>query len=391
VNLTAIGGGEVLAVIRDVRERREAEAQAAALRDRLQRGQRLESLGRLAGGVAHDFNNALTVISQGVELLSTCRDDERRELLAEIAFSVQGAAATAKQLLAFARAQPVDVGTCDARRLLERLSAPLSRLLPATIQVEIDTTDVPRVPIPTPALEQVILNLVMNARDAMPRGGKVKLACRTEGDQVVVEVSDDGAGMTSDIVEHVFDPFFTTKQDQGGSGLGLAMVWGIVTRYDGTVALDSSPGDGTRVTLTLPIAAEVAEGTASADEKDQPLVDAPMSVLVLEDQAEVRRMLSRILRREGYRVTAVEDAATARHQLENDDFSVLVTDGIVPGGGVPSVIEAFRRNRPAAPVVVCSGHLEEELVLAGIEARDYRFLRKPFTVEDLIEAIRAEL
>jgi signal transduction histidine kinase/ActR/RegA family two-component response regulator len=374
------------------------EARAAALaqrevverdRERVLRSalssQRLESLGRLAGGVAHDFNNSLLVILGGAEALA--RPDtpaaEREEIVREIRSAAVAASGTTRQLLAFSRGAPDAGGVCSPSALLQRLASGLRRLLPEDIRVVVDARGAGLAALSEAALEQALLNLVLNARDAMPSGGTLTLRCFDDGEHVRLEVEDDGVGMSEEVRARLFEPFFTTKGERG-TGLGLAMTWGTLTRAGGTIEVHSAPGAGARFEVALPRAAEPprAPGAPAAG----PAV-AKEHLLLLEDDPDVRRTMERMLRRAGFAVSGHERADDARRALAEGSFDMLVTDAVVPGGGVPELIRAFRARHADAPVLVCSGHVEEELVLEGIARDELGFLGKPFSSQTLLDAI----
>lgn len=368
------------------RERQEILNSAAA-------AQRLESLGRLAGGVAHDFNNALVVIQCGVsELRLTLKDPQNREVLDELDRGIERAATTARQLLSFARRNAEEVGSCDPRAVVDALVRDALRILPAHIRLESELETVGEVAIAASSLEQILLNLILNARDALPAGGKVRLRLtdQASGTAATLEVQDDGLGMSQEVRDRAFDPFFTTKGDSG-TGLGLAMVWGTMNRVGGAVSLESEPGKGTRVILTLPYAEHSSSSSIRLQISDLKLPTGRERILVLEDEPAVQRAIHRILTAEEYDVVCVARVAEARKALEERDFSMLLTDGIVPDGGVGELVEEFRARTSGGPVIVCSGYVEEELALSGIASGRVTFLAKPFTPSALTTLVREQL
>jgi signal transduction histidine kinase/CheY-like chemotaxis protein len=370
------------------------ESRLMAERERVLRGaaaaQRLESLGRLAGGVAHDFNNALVVIQCGIEALEDeLSESERREILDELAQGVDRAAGTARQLLAFAKRNVEDIGETEPRSALERLERSATRLLPphVTLRMEVND-DVPMVAMSEAAFEQVLLNLLNNAMDALhAEGGNILVSARADLDSggLVVTVEDDGPGIPDDVVEHVFEPFFTTKGDLA-TGLGLATVWGVVHRMGGEVSLHTSVGRGSKVVLSFPASVH-KEQHAPPVEPSAPSVARPTRshrrVLVLEDEPPVRSAYRRILKVMNLEVVEASSVAEARGFSKQDDFALLISDGIVPDGGVGAFISEFRARHDGAPVILCSGYLEEELALDGLAQRQCVFLPKPFSASDL--------
>lgn len=367
---------------------REAEANAAreASRAALEEARRLESIGRLAGGVAHDVNNALTVILGGMEALSHEGDVDRPQLLADMQGAAEGARATTRQLLSYARRdREPDAAPAALHITIPTLTRNLRRLLPEHVRVEVDAEpDLPPIGMSAGELEQALLNLALNARDAMPDGGTLSLGIAREGDLVRLEVRDEGSGMDADTRARVLEPFFTTK-GASGTGLGLSMVHRSVERCGGTLRIDSAPGEGTRVCLTLPIAPESPETTHSSAATIE-----GARVLVLEDEVAVRRTLVRLLRRAGAEVTAVATVADAVAALADHAFDALLTDGILGDGDPLPAIACFLETGGRA-VVIYSGHLEDSPVLARVTAGDHTFLRKPASGDELLGAIAREL
>lgn len=375
------------------------ERRLVAEREKVLRGaavtQRLESLGRLAGGVAHDFNNALVVIQCGIESLQEELDPaERREIVEELRAGVDRAASTAKQLLSFAKRNVEDIGECSPHAVLVRLSREVARLFPAHVELEVTIQpDAPVVAVSEMAFDQMVLNLVGNSLDALRvDGGKVRVVAELEkaSGGLVLSVEDNGPGIPPEIADQVFEPFFTTKGDQA-TGLGLATVWGIVHRHGGEVTMDSVVGRGTRITLRLP---------ASGPSPSGPVVLNPMivlkenqkpRVLVLEDELPVRAALRRILKNLDFEVTETGTVAEARKACAASEFSLLISDGVVPDGGVGAFIHEFRSQQDGAPVILCSGYLEEDLAIDGIVQGKCAYLAKPFAAAELTELVHRVL
>ncbi len=368
---------------RTVQIARQADDRTRLERD-LQGARRLEAIGRLAGGVAHEFNNALSVVIAGIESLRDPRDAaEREQVLSDMEESARSATESASRLMAFSRGRPDQKGQCEPHRVLERFASGVRRMLPEDIVVEVHATDGGFIELPQSHLEQVLLNLVLNARDAMPKGGVIQLRSRVEKELIVVEVADQGEGMDEATRLRAFDPYFTTK-GESGSGLGLAAVWGLVTGAGGTVEVDSQPGSGSLFRLTFPRLQQVA-APAPAVEAREP--SRQRRILVLEDEGGVRRVIERLLRGEGYHVSSHETADTAREALLAESFDCLVTDSIVPGGGVSDLVKEFVKTNVSAPVVVCSGHVGEQVLLDGINSDAYSFIAKPFAPSALLKMV----
>jgi PAS domain S-box-containing protein len=386
--------GEVSAVVTiatDITERRRSAEERAELEHRLAQAQRLESVGQLAGGVAHDFNNLLSVIL-------TCVGFAMRELPAahpvrddveEIGRAADRAAALTRQLLMFSRREVVKPEVLDVGSLLGDLERLLNRTLSERIALRI-TVGPGLVPVlaDRPQLEQVLVNLAVNARDAMPDGGTLAIAVGGVQGGVRITVVDEGVGMPDDVRDRAFEPFFTTKDPGQGTGLGLATVHGIVTDSGGTVDIESAPGRGTVVTIFLPGCSEpVLPAELPAEPAD--LTASAASVLVVEDQEPVRRQACRILEAHGYEVT---DAGGAEEALAHwRPVDVLVTDVVMPGMTGQELAQIALERNPDLRVVYMSGHTEDVLVRNGARARNLSFLQKPFTRATLLRAVEQAL
>ena len=369
---------------RTVQIARQADDRARLERD-LQGARRMEAIGRLAGGVAHEFNNALSVVIAGIESLrDPLHANERQAVLRDMEDSARAATESASRLMAFSRGRPDQKGQCEPHRVLERFASGVRRMLPEDVVVEVQASEAGFIELPPSHLEQVLLNLVLNARDAMPKGGVIQLRARAEKELVVIEVADQGEGMDEATRLRAFDPYFTTK-GESSSGLGLAAVWGLVTGAGGMVEIDSQPGTGSLFRLTFP---RTQETVSSAPEVEAtPTPSRPRRILVLEDEGGVRRVIERLLRGEGYQVSSHETADTAREALLAESFDCLVTDSIVPGGGVSELVKEFVKTNVSAPVVVCSGHVGEQVLLDGINSDAYTFIAKPFAPSALLKMV----
>jgi two-component system, cell cycle sensor histidine kinase and response regulator CckA len=386
--------GDVFAVVTiatDITERRRSAEERAELEHRLAQAQRLESIGQLAGGVAHDFNNLLSVILTcvGFAMRELPADHPVRDDVDEIGRAADRAAALTRQLLMFSRREVVKPEVLDVGALLRDLERLLDRTLSERIALRI-TVGPGLVPVlaDRAQLEQVLVNLAVNARDAMPDGGTLAIAVSGVHGGVRITVVDDGAGMPDDVRERAFEPFFTTKDPGQGTGLGLATVHGIVTDSGGTVDIDSAPGQGTVVTIFLPGCTEpVLSIDPPADLPD--LTSTPARVLVVEDQEPVRRQACRILEAHGYRVT---DAAGGEEALaEWHPVDVLVTDVVMPGMTGQELARIALDRNPDLRVVYMSGHTEDVLVRNGARARNLAFVQKPFTRATLLRAVEEAL
>lgn len=374
-----------LALFRDVTEQRELEVQLA-------HAQKLEAVGRLAGGIAHDFNNLITAISGYAELLRTglAVDDPRRTDVDEILRASGRAARLTQQLLAFARRQMVQPRVVDLNQVVADVASLLRRLLGADIVLEVSTAaHALPVLIDPGQLEQLLVNLSVNARDAMPSGGRLTVTLGTEQDRAVMIISDTGQGMSAEVRAQAFEPFFTTKGQGKGTGLGLATVYGIARQAGGEVTVESEVDKGTTFSIVLPL----AEGEVSRvpdDRTEHDVTGGSETVLVAEDEPQVRRLAERALRNAGYRVLSAPDGAQAL-ALSRDtpgQIDLLVTDIVMPGMGGPELATAFLADRPGARVLFTSGYTEDVVARQGLAVAGPAFLPKPFTPSELTDRVR---
>jgi two-component system, cell cycle sensor histidine kinase and response regulator CckA len=381
----------VCTIATDITERQRSAEQRMELEQRLAQAQRLESVGQLAGGVAHDFNNLLSVILTcvGFAQRELPPDHPVRDDVEEIGRAAERAAALTRQLLMFSRREVVRPEMVDVGALVRDIERLLNRTLSERITLRISIgPDVRPVLVDPAQLEQVLVNLAVNARDAMPGGGTLSIAVSGVEDGVRVTVADDGVGMPPEVRERAFEPFFTTKEAGEGTGLGLATVHGIVTESGGTVEIDSEPGRGTVVTIFLP----EAEGPVAPPE--EPAVAGERAaggarVLVVEDQDPVRRQARRILEAHGY---DVRDAASADEALAAwKPVDVLVTDVVMPGMSGHELAGRARERNPRLSVVFMSGHTEDVIVRDGVRQGDIAFVQKPFTRDSLLHAVEDAL
>jgi PAS domain S-box-containing protein len=380
-----------------------------ALEEQLQHTQKLEVVGRLAGGIAHDFNNLLMVIGANAEFVLSEDSDvtARREAAEEIKSTTKRAAALTKQLLAFSRRQesrPIIVNPNDIVRHVERM---LRRLLQHSARVETDLTDSPAsIEIDPGQLEQALLNLAVNSRDAMPPGGllrmrtrNVKLLERTmvdrgvlaPGNYITITVQDNGSGMSAEVRSRIFEPFFTTKPIGSGTGLGLAMVLGVVQQGGGQIQVHSSQGEGTSITLYLPVVATPTNGAAARPLAS--LLRGTGQILVVDDEEGVRTVLQRLLRRIGYEVDAVGDAATALAMLAVTPvrFDLVLSDILMPGKtGLELASELIEQKTPVE-IVLMTGFADNSTVREATETLGLPVLRKPFEVEQLAAIVEDAL
>jgi two-component system cell cycle sensor histidine kinase/response regulator CckA len=386
--------GQVSAVVTiatDITERRRSAEERAELEHRLAQAQRLESVGQLAGGVAHDFNNLLSVILTCVGFASRelPADHPVRNDVEEIGRAADRAAALTRQLLMFSRREVVKPEVLDVGSLVRDLERLLNRTLSERIALRI-TVGPGLVPVlaDRAQLEQVLVNLAVNARDAMPEGGTLAIAVGGAPEGVRITVVDDGTGMPEEVRDRAFEPFFTTKDPGEGTGLGLATVHGIVTDSGGTVGIESVPGQGTAVTIFLPGCEDTVRPAEPAAEPGERATTAAR-VLVVEDQEPVRRQACRILAAHGYEVS---EAGGAEEALEGwQPVDVLVTDIVMPGMTGQQLAQIAMQRNPDLRVVYMSGHTEDVLVRNGARARNLAFVQKPFTRGTLLRAVEDAL
>jgi signal transduction histidine kinase/CheY-like chemotaxis protein len=380
------------------------------IQDELRHSHKMEALGQLTGGVAHDFNNLLAVILGNIELLQhrVAADPTARELTDEAAAAADRGASLTQRLLAFSRKQQLEPSCVDVRALLDDMRGMLDRTLGAAIRIrmELPATLWPCM-VDVAQLENAILNLAINARDAMPGGGELRIEAANEaldrvvstpdpsaarGDHVRISVCDTGVGMSEEVRTKVFDPFFTTKSVGMGSGLGLSMVYGFVSQSGGNVSIRSEPGGGTQIDLYLPRADGMPRRAAPAAD---PVV-APgggESILLVEDESAVRRLLMNTLREFGYVVTPVCDATQALAVLEDlDPLHLMLSDVVLPGGiSGRELAREIARRRPEVKIVLMSGFASDVFAREGNHQGDVTLLRKPFRRTELAQKIRAAL
>ncbi|OFW13948.1 MAG: hypothetical protein A3H29_08520 [Acidobacteria bacterium RIFCSPLOWO2_02_FULL_67_21] len=396
-------GGHPLRAIgisQDVTERRALEAQ-------FQQAQKMEAVGRLAGGVAHDFNNLLTVILGFCDLLLAdgSPDDPRRPDIAEIHKAGMRAADLTRQLLAFSRKQIIEPTLLDLNAVLTDMRPMLGRLIKEDVKVLFHVA--PRLAGITAdrgQVEQVVVNLAVNAQDAMPQGGTLTIETAnidldehytamhfdvTPGPFVVLTVTDSGTGMTPDVREHLFEPFFTTKEVGKGTGLGLATIHGIVARSGGSVSVYTEVGLGTSFKVYFPQAA--AEAVAARPTAPALVQGGTERVLVVEDAEGLRDLTKRLLERQGYTVVVAANAEDARRRFEEAPCDVLLTDVVMPGSSGPELSRQLVKLSPGLKVIYMSGYTDEAIVQHGVLKPGIVFLHKPFSAVALGQKIREAL
>jgi two-component system cell cycle sensor histidine kinase/response regulator CckA len=381
--------------------------------ERLLRAQRLEAVGRLAGGVAHEVNNMMTIIMGFSDLLARSGEVpvQRHRDIEEIRKAATRAGKITQQLLAFSRQQILQPADLQLNDVVSDLVPVLRLLLPANVELETALAPLgPLVHADRAQLDQVIINLAFNARDAMAAGGTLRLVTDSRrlveedgrrligipipaGQYALISVIDTGHGMDLPTLQQVFEPFFTTKPAGSGTGLGLATVYGIVKQSGGYVWVESAPGTGTTVTACLPQAAAEAALPEDALPDNLRLEWRPGTVLVVEDEEGVRDLVHRVLQEQGHQVLDAPDGDSALSMLEEfgAELDLVLCDIVVPGIGAAELDQRIRQLRPDLPIVYMSGYSRDEMIERGLVDPDRPFLPKPFTGEELSELVGREL
>jgi two-component system cell cycle sensor histidine kinase/response regulator CckA len=381
----------------------------ARLEEQLRQVQKLDAMGRLAGGVAHDFNNLLFVITGYAEqhLRRTPQDDPSRPRIGEILKAAQRAAALTRQLLTFSRHDEVRPKVMNLNAVVREMEPLFKRVLGATIEVDATcAAGLGQTRIDPTHIEQVLMNLVVNARDAMPGGGRLGILTSnvsvdaayaaasvelSEGQYVLLAVSDTGTGIPAEVRDRIFEPFFTTKAKGSGTGLGLAIVYGIVKQAGGRVAVYSEPGHGTSFKIYLP---RVDDEAAARNEKSAALARGSETILLVEDDEAVREITRESLVEFGYHVLEACDAKGAQAVVDThgSKIDLLITDMVIGRGGTGrDVAEEVRRRSPKTRVIVMSGYAEDAVAAPGVFPPETRFLSKPLTLSKLLGTVRAAL
>jgi PAS domain S-box-containing protein len=396
------GHGAQLAVLLDITGRRHLEEQ-------LRQAQKMEAVGMLAGGVAHDFNNLLTIITGYSQLIlnNIGMDDSNRHSVEQIMKAGERAAALTKQLLAFSRRQVLQPKVLELNKLVTSLATMLQRLIGEDIDLRLVLPpELGRVSADPGQIEQVLMNLVVNARDAMPKGGVLTVETANKrldenyagrhisvkpGDYVLLAVSDTGAGMDQATQSRLFEPFFTTKGSGKGTGLGLSTVFGIVKQSGGSVEVYSEPGRGTSVKVYLPrIDQPVSVDPQSAKKKN---IRGSETILLVEDDEMVRTLVRETLQRDGYRILDAPGPIEARRMAEQhkQPIQLMITDVVMPKVSGRELADQLSKKRPDMKVLYMSGYTDNAILNNGILQKEVAFLQKPFTPGALIEKVREVL
>jgi len=400
-------GSRVLGFVQvsiDLTERRNLEEQ-------FRQSQKMDAVGRLAGGIAHDFNNLLTVIRLNTEIIMEGLDpeDPRSEDVKQIRSAAERASTLTRQLLAFSRKQILQPRELDMNSVVSNVEPMLRRLIGEDITIASNCSARGYVVADPGQLDQVLVNLVVNARDAMPQGGRITIETRNidldenytsehapvvPGRYVMLAVGDTGVGMTQDTREHAFDPFFTTKEAGKGTGLGLATVYGIVKQSGGYVWIYSEPGLGTTLKLYLPeVSAVAAFATSEPRAASTETQRGSETILLVEDEEAVRGLTLRILQRQGYRVIAAQHGREAMEiaSKEEGHIHLVLTDVVMPGMNGRGLVERLSGIRPRIKSLYMSGYTDDDIIRRGFIEPSKSFLQKPFTSDALLQTVRKVL
>jgi signal transduction histidine kinase/CheY-like chemotaxis protein len=397
-------------VMTDVTDRKRAEEESEALREQLRQSQKMEAIGRLAGGIAHDFNNLLTIIKgySQLSLIELKEDSPLKGSIEQIDKATDRAADLVRQLLAFSRRQILEMRVLDLNTTLANLHNMLRRLIGEDIELTmVLAEDLGRVKTDLGWIEQAIMNLVVNAKDAMPKGGKLTIETAnveldeayarahvavTSGRYVMIAVSDTGAGMTPEVRERLFEPFFSTKEKDKGTGLGLSTVYGIVKQSGGNIWVYSEPGKGSTFKIYLPRVDEPLEQPREKLLGDE-LLRGSETILLVEDEEEVRKLAVRVLERQGYKVLSARDGDEALLVCERhkDPIHLMLTDVVMPGMSGHEVAKRSEPSHPEMKVLYMSGYTDNAIVMHGVLVQGVNYIQKPFTVNGLTKKVREVL
>ncbi len=407
------GQDKILGVVNDISERKKAENEKAKLEEQLHQAQKMESVGRLAGGVAHDLNNLLSPIIGYSELLGEeiIKGDDIKEAAREINKAGLRARDVVRQLLAFSRKQVLEMKIIDLNAVLIDFKKLLRRIIRENIIIDlIPCQGLPPIRGDVGQLEQIIMNIAVNAQDAMPEGGVLRIETAVTdqpaadlnrtgldtrdtampGKYVLISFSDTGLGIDKNTQDHLFEPFFTTKEKGKGTGLGLATVYGIVRQHGGSIRVDSKQGKGTTFEIYFPVDGD-SIGIDKAEPQSTPKnLDGTETILLVEDNDGVRCMTEGMLKLKGYKVLSAEngDAALSALRQHNGPLNLLLTDVVMPGMSGKELFDRITANRPDVKVLYMSGYTDDVIAHHGVLDENVSFLQKPFSVEGLTQKVR---
>ncbi len=396
--------------IQDITERKAAEIEMKNVQSQLLQSQKMEAIGRLAGGIAHDFNNMLTAIIGNAELLlwQSTENEENLERARRIVETAARAGEMTKQLLVFSKEQKHEPVLLKPADLIKRMGKMLDNIIGEDIEYITDLGEdlLPILAGPS-QVEQMVLNLVVNAREAMPDGGEIKTSLRNvhldesfslffynlnSGNYLEITVADSGSGIPDDVKEHIFEPFYTTKKD--GTGLGLSTLYGIVQQLNGYVRVETETNVGTKISIYLPSFEGEGEVAETEDEiRSFTELKGDEILAVLEDEPDINHFICEILEEHGYTVIGALNGEELKEALDKKGAkpSLLLSDVILPGRSGPEVARELLKQNPEMKVIFMSGYADDKLHQKGVDGSDVNFLRKPFNNSDLLSRIRSSL
>jgi two-component system cell cycle sensor histidine kinase/response regulator CckA len=397
--------GGIVIFTEDITEEKRVQSEFAQLQQLFYEAQKMEAIGRLTGGIAHDFNNLLTVILAHTELLRLTSNDERTlQRISSIHQASERAADLTRQLLAFSRKQVLQPSVQNIRDIVRGMTDMLERIVGEDVQLDIrSAADAWRVMVDRSQIEQVIMNLVVNAKDAMPVGGRLTLETSNiqvdrdsgskqmaiaKGRYVLLSVTDTGTGMTSAVKEKMFEPFFTTKSNGKGTGLGLSTVFGIVKQSGGFITVDTRLGEGTRFNIYLP--QNEADAQRPVIKKDiAPSPRVGRSILLVDDEVDLCSVIAEYLEDAGHKVWQANSVATAKDiaAQQQNDIDVVITDLVLKESNGKELATYLRSNGCEAPVIFISGYTDDVIADHGVLSSEVFFLQKPFGKQALLEKI----
>ncbi|MCP4630938.1 MAG: PAS domain S-box protein [bacterium] len=401
----------IIGVTRDITQRKESEEERKKLQDQLLQSQKMEAIGTLAGGIAHDFNNSLQGILGYSQILifEKKEGDPDLKLLEQIEKAAKRSSELTRQLLTFSRKLNSQLRPLDINQEVRQLEQLLGRTIPKMISIQTPLADNLKIINGDPVqIEQMIMNLCINARDAMPDGGKLVIESRNTwldndyckmyfaavpGEYVMLSISDNGIGMDRQTLEHIFEPFFTTKKVDEGTGLGLSMVYGIVKNHGGHINCESKPGNGTTFKIYLPIIEEMEKQSPEQRTETEQTPLGNETILLVDDEDYLRDLGQRMLTKFGYTVLTAPDGETAVqiYREKGKQISLVVLDLIMPGIGGQNCLDLILKDDPSARVIIASGYSVEPSTLSKLELKSYGFITKPFELNQMLNIVRRAL
>ncbi len=400
----------IIGVGRDISERKQAEEELKFKEAQLQQSQKMESIGILAGGIAYEFNNLLYIISGNAELLEEGVGPKDKEILQEITSSTKRGADLVKQLLTFSRKSETNLQSTDLNAEIQKVVKMLDRILPRMIDIELEfAEDLFLIKADHGQIEQVVMNICLNAKDAMPDGGTVTIKTENcvidkslikehpekpdglkEGNCVLLTISDKGLGMDSETQKYIFDPFFTTKEIGAGTGLGLSVIYGIIEGHGGHISVDSKPGQGTTFRISFPVSKNDKITSAYAADKAGSLTKGTETILVVDDEKSIIEMTVKMLSRHGYKILSADSGESALNIYadKQNEIDLVLLDLGMPGMGGKKCLEKLVALYPDVNVLITSGYSDEGLIQDHLNSGAKGFAVKPITSDSVSKAIR---